>query len=83
MTATMAKYISLTVPDALRARGQMLLSILGFGVARIIGSLGGGMLSDLIGLQHGFYVAAGVNLIALIAFAPRYLRMAPLNGTAR
>lgn len=83
MTVSMAKYISLTVPEELRARGQMLLAIVGFGIARVVGTLGGGLLAEGIGLQKGFYVTATISAIALIAYAPRYLRTVPLNGIER
>ncbi len=77
---SMAKYVSLTVPEALRARGQMLLSVVGFGMARVTGTLGGGLLAGKIGYQNGFWVCCAVAAIALLVFAPGYLRRAPLNG---
>ncbi len=80
MTVSMSKYISLTVPEALRARGQMLLAISGFGVARVAGNLGGGLVAQAIGLKAAFGVMAAIALISLIAFAPAYLRGEPLNG---
>ncbi len=80
MTVSMAKYISLTVPEALRARGQMLLAVSGFGVARVAGNMGGALVAQAIGLRAAFGVMAAVSLLTLIAFAPAYLRGAPLNG---
>lgn len=74
MTVTMAKYISLTVPESLRARGQMLLAVTGFGAARIAGNLGGGLVAQAIGLQATFGVMAAIALLSLIAFAPVYLK---------
>ena len=74
MTVTMAKYISLTVPEELRARGQMLLAVAGFGVARVAGNLGGGWIGQQIGLKATFGVMALVALASLLAFAPVYLK---------
>jgi PPP family 3-phenylpropionic acid transporter len=74
MTVTMAKYISLTVPEELRTRGQMLLAVSGFGVARVVGNLGGGFVAQRIGLQATFGVMAAVALLTLLAFCPLYLR---------
>ncbi len=82
MTVSMSKYISLTMPEALRARGQMLLAVSGFGVARVISNLGGGLIAQAIGLQAAFGVMAVIALIALAAFAPVYPKKSPLNGRA-
>jgi PPP family 3-phenylpropionic acid transporter len=80
MTVTMAKYISLTVPEALRARGQMLLAVSGFGVARVAGNLGGGLVAKAIGYKATFGLMAALALLSLIAFAPVYLKREPLRG---
>lgn len=80
MTVSTADYISRIVPPELRARGQMLLSIVGFGLARVVGNLGGGLLGGAIGLRAGFAVCAAITLVSLAVFAPRYLRGPVLNG---
>lgn len=80
MTVSMSKYISLTVPEALRARGQMLLSIMGFGFARVAGNMGGGLIGNALGLQNGFFVSALVSGLALLCFTPLYLKKPALNG---
>ena len=81
MTVSMSKYMSATVPDELKASGQMLLSVVGFGIARVFGILGGGLLSEALGgVQNGFIVMACISGLALVCFAPRYLRSTPLNG---
>ncbi len=74
MTVTMAKYISMTVPEELRTRGQMLLAVSGFGVARVLGNLGGGFVAQRIGLQATFGVMAALALLTLFAFVPVFLR---------
>lgn len=81
MTVSMAKYVSATIPDELKASGQMLISVVGFGIARVFGILGGGLVADAMGsVQKGFLLMAIVAGVGLIAFVPRYLAMKPLNG---
>ena len=46
----------------------------GFGVARVFGIALGGILAGSIGEQKGFWVSAAISLLALILFAPGYLR---------
>ena len=74
------KYISLTVPTELQASGQMLLAVVSFGIARVVGNLGGGLLADAMGRQNVFFITAGICLLTLCIFAPYYLRRKPLNG---
>lgn len=76
MTVSMAKHISRTVPAELQSTGQMLLAVVSYGAARAIGNLGGGLLAGALGRQNVFYLAAGVCLAALAAFAPGILRRA-------
>ena len=81
MTVSMSKFMSLTVPDELKASAQMLLAVVGFGIARVFGILGGGLLSEAMGgIQNGFALMAAISGVALIVFAPKYLRMKALNG---
>ncbi len=81
MTVCMSKYVSATVPDELKASGQMMLSVVGFGIARVFGILGGGLLSECLGgIQNGFALMAAVSGAALIFAVPRYLRLPALNG---
>jgi len=74
MTVSMAKYISQNVPDELKATGQMLLNVAGFGVARVVGIVLGGLIAGSMGVQGGFWVSAAISGLALILFAPGYLR---------
>lgn len=81
MTVSMSKYVSITVPDELKASGQMLLAVVGFGIARAFGILGGGLLADAMGgTRPGFLLMSVVSGLTLIAFAPIYLRRPPMNG---
>ncbi len=75
ITVCMAKFISLHVPDELKASGQMVLAIAGFGISRVFGILGGGLIAGALGsIAWGFVCMAGLCLVALIVFAPRYIR---------
>ena len=81
MTVSMSKYMAAVIPDELKASGQMLLSVVGFGIARVFGILGGGLVADAMGgVQKGFIPMAIVAGIALIVFVPKYWTSAPLNG---
>ncbi len=72
LTVSMAKHISDNVPDELKATGQMLLAVVGFGIARVVGNFGGGLLSDAIGIRSSFVVCAVVSSLTFLLFAPKY-----------
>lgn len=75
MSVSMAKHVNATVPAELKSSGQLLLAVVGFGLARVFGILGGGLLSSALGgTRHAFLIMAGVCALALILFAPRYFR---------
>ena len=80
ITVTTSKYVQATVPEELKASGQLLLSVFGFGVARVIGYFGGGLLSDRMGRNTVFLICAGVCILCLVIFTPYYMKKAPLNG---
>lgn len=80
ITVTTSKYVQATVPEELKASGQLLLSVFGFGVARVIGYFGGGLLSDVMGRGAVFLICAGICIACLLIFAPYYMKKAPLNG---
>ncbi|NLG24958.1 MAG: MFS transporter [Clostridiales bacterium] len=84
MTVSMSMYVNQTVPPELKASGQMLLAVVGFGLARAFGILGGGLLSGALGgIRGGFWLMAAISGAALAAFTPIYWRAAPLNGERR
>lgn len=84
MTVSMAKYVSATVPPELRASGQMLLSVVGFGIARVFGILGGGLLSGAMGgMDKGFILMAAISGLAFIVFTPIYMRRPAVNGAQK
>ena len=80
MTVSLSKYINVVVPGELKASGQMLLAVVSFGIARVIGNFGGGLLADAIGMQKVFFVSAGICVVTSLIFAPYYIRRAPMNG---
>lgn len=49
-------------PDALRARGSALYSVLGYGVPGVVGGIAGGAISERFGLAAVFWAAAVVAL---------------------
>jgi MFS transporter, PPP family, 3-phenylpropionic acid transporter len=53
-------------PAQLRARGQALYSIVGYGLTGVLGGLGGAMLSQHFGLQSTFMVSMGLALLAYL-----------------
>jgi len=69
MTVSMAKYISRNVDQNLQASGQMLLSMASFGIARVAGNLGGGLLADRIGIDRVFLIASALCFASAAAFA--------------
>lgn len=77
MSVSMAKHMNATVPPELKSSGQLLLAVAGYGLARVFGILGGGLLSGLLGgTRPGFAVMAGLCALTLILFAPRYFKRA-------
>lgn len=80
ITVCCAKYVQSTVPENRRASGQLLISVFGFGVARVAGYFGGGLLSDAIGRQAVFCVCAAICVVCLVVFTPYYFSRPPLNG---
>ena len=80
-TVCLSQYVSLTAPKELKTSAQMLLSITGFGLARVPGILFGGLLGQYLGGQSGvFLLLSGVCFAALIAFIPIFMKLPPLNG---
>lgn len=52
-------------PGRLRARGQALYSILGYGASGVVGGFAGGWIIDHLGFEAAFWAASGCGLIAL------------------
>lgn len=80
ITVMTSKYVQATVPNELKASGQLLLSVFGFGVARVIGYFAGGLLSDLTSRSTVFMISAGICFACFVIFTPYYMKKKPLNG---
>lgn len=81
ITLSMSYYVNRVVPNELRASGQMLLSVVGYGLARVFGTVGGGLIARLMGgTAGGFALMAAVCAVTLLWAAPLYLRVPPING---
>lgn len=65
---SLATYINESVPKELKASGQALNGIFGMGIARVIGSLFGGYLSDAFGIRRMFIYNSIFTLAAVIIF---------------
>lgn len=80
---SMAKYINETVPDELKSGGQMLLAVVGYGLARVFGTFCGGFIASLTGGPAGGFLAMGGLCLAALAWsAPYFFSRPPLNGQA-
>lgn len=78
---SMAKYVNEMVPDELKSGGQMLLAVIGYGLARVFGTFCGGFVAGLTGGSAGGFLAmGGLCLIALLWSAPYFFKRPPLNG---
>lgn len=81
ITLSASYYINRVVPDELKASGQMLLSMIGFGLARVFGIFCGGLISGITGsLSGGFAFMAVICLVSLALGARYFLRIPPVNG---
>ena len=65
-------------PGRLRARGQALYTVVGYGLPGVIGGLGGGLLSSVMGLGSVFWLSAAVATLAMGCA----LRLRRLQGRA-
>lgn len=54
-------------PGRLRARGQALYAVIGYGFSGVLGGLAGGALGERFGTGSVFWAAAGVSLLAAAA----------------
>jgi len=68
LTYCMATYINREVPKELRATGQTVNGLINFGLARIAGSILGGILSDIFGIRHVFLYISIIDFMAIIVF---------------
>ena len=74
LSVTLAIYINQQVPKELKASGQTMNGLLSLGLARIIGSMAGGIASEYIGMREVFLYNAGVAFITFVVFIFIFLR---------
>ncbi len=65
----LATFISKNVPKELRSSGQTMNALLCMGLARILGSILGGVTSDALGIKQVFLYTALINFAAASIFA--------------
>lgn len=63
-----AIYMNKSVPKELKALGQTINGFIAIGIARIIGNIGGGVLSDKIGIGSVFLVSSAIEIAAVLIF---------------
>ena len=61
-------YLGQTVRPELLASSQSMLQMISFGIARIIGSLAGGLIADAAGIPNGYALCAALTLATLAVF---------------
>ena len=83
MQFTMAKFINVIVPDELKSSGQMLVSVVGFGIARAAGAWISGLMVDAVGMRTPFFVSAVVAAAGLIVFGFMILRSPELRNAGK
>jgi PPP family 3-phenylpropionic acid transporter len=70
---SMSMYINNKVPDELKASGQTLNAVVSMGISKIIGNIGGGMLSDVIGIKQVFLCSSITVIVFILVFGVIFL----------
>ncbi len=71
----LAVFINKNVPDELKASGQTLNAVLCMGIARLLGSMLGGLFSDLTGIRQMFLYTSFLGFAAACVFGSIFLVM--------
>jgi PPP family 3-phenylpropionic acid transporter len=74
LTFSMATYINSEVPKELKASGQALNALICLGLARIVGSVAGGFLSDIYGISRVFVMDSILGFITVAVFSFIFLK---------
>lgn len=74
--------ISHHFPDRLRARGQALFTVIGYGLPGVLGGVLGGALSQWLGLQAVFWACSAISLVAALC-ALKVWQLHPSGRAAR
>lgn len=80
ITYTMARYINLVTPDELKAGGQLLLSTVAYGLARVFGIFAGGLIRQAVGSAGGFIAMAVLCAVTFVAAGRYFLPRPAFNG---
>jgi MFS transporter, PPP family, 3-phenylpropionic acid transporter len=75
LTYCMATYINKEVPKELRASGQTTNGLISFGLSRILGSIFGGILSDMFGIRQVFLYVSLLDFAAIAVFGIIFIRI--------
>jgi len=70
---SLATYINANVPKELRASGQALNGLVVMGIARILGSVAGGFLSQTFGTRQVFLFTSLLDYCAVVVFGALFL----------
>ncbi|MEH7547737.1 MFS transporter [Neobacillus vireti] len=76
LSVTLAIYINQEVPKELKASGQTMNGLISLGLARIIGSMAGGIASEYVGMREVFLYNAMVAFITFVVFIFIFLKEA-------
>jgi PPP family 3-phenylpropionic acid transporter len=74
LSVTLAIFINQEVPKELKASGQTMNGLISLGLARIIGSIAGGVASDYLGMRNIFLYNALLAFITFIVFSIIFLK---------
>ncbi|MBW7455188.1 MFS transporter [Paenibacillus sepulcri] len=69
LSVTMVTVINKEVPNELKASGQTFNGLLSLGIARIIGSIAGGVASEAFGMRSVFFYNFIVALVCIVVFS--------------
>jgi len=83
MNFGMIKFINKAIPDELKASGQMLYNMAGFGVAKIVGSLLSSVLVSFFGMRIPFFFSCGICVLGLCIFVPVILKNKDLRDAGK
>jgi MFS transporter, PPP family, 3-phenylpropionic acid transporter len=74
LSVTLAIFINQEVPKELKASGQTINGLISLGLARIIGSIAGGVASDYLGMRQVFLYNGVFAFITFIVFSWIFLK---------
>ncbi len=79
LSYSMANYINKEVPKELKASGQTFNSVITSGLSKLIGNIGGGMLSDIIGIRKVFFLCSIIILFSIAVFYGIFIKNVKRN----